>query len=118
MPLIQDDRLFGDISREFVVRHVDLLARILHSDPSVPFDVFAMTAEADRLLFDLCFFSLASVEEQSGFDRNGNVYTPLLAFQTRRVGDSDVLVGDTVVHGLVEDDTIKEGLALARSKLN
>lgn len=117
MALITDDTVFGDIARAFVVRHVDLVARILHNDPTVPFDAFAITPEADRLLFDLCFFTLASVEEQSGFPRGGDVYTPRIAFDTARGGGADVLVGTTVVHGLLEDDTMAEGLAMARDKL-
>ena len=117
MSLVQNNPLFAGISREFAVRYVDLMARILHQEELVNFDLANITPDADYLLGNICFAGSLNFEEQSGFDGDGKTYTPRVAFETDEGGPHPtVLIGDTQVHGLFEDDVIKEGIERAQKK--
>lgn len=118
MGLIQDNTLFAGITREFVIRYVEHTARILHGQDLVVFDLEQVTGDARDLLFDLCFIGILNFEEQGGFDGAGKSYTPRVAFETDKTNpEPTVLIGDTIVHGLIEDDVLDAGLAGARAKL-
>lgn len=118
MSLINDDTVYRKLSEELVIRHVDLMARILHSNPNVPFDLFELTKDADILLFDICFFSISTFEEQSGFEVDGNRFLPKPAFTTPDSHDKKVVIGDTILHGLADDPYIALGLERAKSKVD
>lgn len=118
MGLIQDNALFADISREFAVRYVALMARVFHSEDLVSFDLHNITDRDRDLLSNLCFFGLVNFEEQSGFDGAGKTYTPRVAFETDKTNaEPTVLIGANLVHGLIEDDVLNAGIERARAGL-
>ena len=118
MAIDHNERIFGPIADEFVVRYVKTIALNLHRNDLVPFDVHVYDTAMSDLLFELCFLGIAQFEEQSGFEGDGKTYTPRAAFETDRNAPSPtLLLGDTLLHGLVEDDVLNEGIARARASL-
>lgn len=118
MAIDHDDSIFGPLAREFVVRYVEKTALLLHRERSVSFDLLVYDTAMSDLLFNVCFLTIAQFEEQSGFESNGCAYTPRVAFETKRPASSpNLLVGDTLLHGLVEDDVLNEGVSRARTSL-
>ncbi|WP_422370149.1 hypothetical protein [Hoeflea sp.] len=116
MSIIQDNQLFEPIATEFVIRYVAVIARLLDQSPLVDFSLDSLTDEMNGLLFDLCFFGVVQLEEQSGFEGNGKTYTPRVAFETdRSTAEPNILLGDTIVHGLIETPVLEAGLARART---
>ncbi|MEM7695257.1 MAG: hypothetical protein AAF318_12465 [Pseudomonadota bacterium] len=112
MTVVIDHPLYGTLGREFVVRFIEAMARQLASSNLVNFDINNIGEEQMELLFSITFFGVGETEEQSGFEAGGQRYLPQLAFKTTP-GDG-VVLGDTVLHGLIADEHLEEGLARAR----
>lgn len=118
MAIDHDNSIFNPLAHEFVVRFVEKTALLLHRERSVSFDLIVYDTAMSDLLFSLCFLTIAQFEEQSGYDSNGKTYTPRVTFETDRSASTpNLLVGDTLLHGLVEDDVLDEGVSRARASL-
>ena len=117
MKVQHDPALFENIGKEFVARYVDALARALHREDLVDFNVNALSPEAENLLYNLCFVGMVEFEELSGFPRNGVNYTPRVSFEDRQSSEAELLIGDAYMHGLLDDDALKAGLESAQNTL-
>lgn len=118
MQLSQDNDTFAIAARELTVRFVRHVATIMHEAPEIAFDVTHSDASKSDLLFNMCFLGIVQFEELSGIDVNGAKHTPRVAFDINRNSPSNtVLIGDTLLHGLVEDSTLAEGVERARERV-
>lgn len=117
MAIVSDGGIFDPIAREFVIRYVEKIARMLDQQARVDFDLTNITEEAMTLLFELCFCGVAAFEDQSGFQGGGKTFTPRAAFEADKDSDPPtILVGHTLLHGLIEDDVLLAGIERARRR--
>lgn len=117
MQTIQDNDLFAALSEELTIRFVTFMARLLHTNTAAIFDLQNLTPDANNLLHDMCFFGIAQFEEQSGIEQGTERYVPRPTFTPRRATDGPLIVGDTIIHGLLSDEVLAEGVARAKAQL-
>lgn len=117
MLVTRDNETFGALSTEFAIRFVEFMARTLHQNSAAQFDLARMTPEAEALLYDICFFGIAQFEERSGMMHEGKRFGPLASFETIGQRPYKIVIGDTVIHSLLEDDVMAEGVERARSEV-
>lgn len=115
MDLIHDTNTFAPAARELAVRFIQRAAVVLHQAPEVDFDVADHDAAQSDLLFNICFFGVAEFEEQSGIDVLGVRYTPRVSFEPLCGSAANtILIGNTLVHGQIEQKQLAEGVTRAR----
>lgn len=108
---------FEVLARKLVVRYLEALAAGLARSQLVAFSLDKIGPAELDLMFDLGFIGIAQFEEQSGIAVRDATYTPRVAFEKGRAASAaDVLIGDTLLHGLVDDDTIHEAIARAAAQ--
>ncbi len=114
MTLLKDEMLYSNLSDEFIVRYVARIARILDREPLVKFSLSAMD-QADRdLLFTVCYEGVVNFEDAPALNGAGQAYVPRPSFHTKSETDPDVVVGDTLLHHLIDDPLIERGIEYAR----
>lgn len=118
MPVNDNEEIFAQVSRDFVVRYIAGMALMLHREEAVDFDLNNVTPDADTLLFTFCFSGIAAFEDQNTIAAGDTTYVPRAVFEIRpRPDPATLLIGDTLLHGMVGDDTIAEALADARQSI-
>lgn len=119
MQLIEDRETYAAAAEELAIRFITRMAICLHTAPEIEFDVTHVDAAQSDLLFDVCFKGAVEFEEQSGIKVGGTQYTPGIAFHTSRHNTgNDVLVGGALVHGLIDDPQLAEGVKRARQSVS
>jgi len=115
MPLIENEKDFDPMARELVVRYIAKMARLLAGQKLVDFDLANLSEAGKDLLFDICFFGIAEFEEQSCIDAASPCLNPRVTFETKApTMPPTLMLGSVFLHGLVDRDTINEGIARAR----
>jgi len=117
MQVTKENETFAALSAEFAIRFVEFMARTLHRNVASDFDLGHLTQEAEALLYDICFFGIAQIEERSGMVHEEVQYAPLASFETIGQRPYKIVVGDAVIHGLLEDDVMAEGISRARAHM-
>ncbi|SNR76921.1 hypothetical protein [Puniceibacterium sediminis] len=103
MPIDRNDPRFKIVATEFATRYVTAIAHQLRNSDLVTFSVDATTEEQSGILFDLCFFGMLQLEEQTGIEGDGQTWIPRVAFQEKgTTAEPNILLGDTIVHGLID----------------
>jgi len=119
MPLIEERETYAAAAEELAIRFITRMAICLHTAPEIEFDVTHADAAQSDLLFDICFKGAVEFEEQSGIEVGGTKYTPGIAFHTSRsTTANDILVGGALVHGLIDDPQLAEGVRRARKSVS
>lgn len=118
MQLVHNTEVFDPAANELDIRFIQSMALCLHKSASVDFDVLSPNAASSDLLFEICFKGAGEFEEQSGIEADGTKYTPRVAFDNTRYGNGDtILVGNGLVHGMIDDPQLAEGVRRARESL-
>lgn len=119
MQLNQNDDTFAIAVQELAVRFIQGIAICLHKSPDVAFDVTRADAANSDLLFDICFKGAIEFEEQSGIEVVGTKYTPRVVFDSSRFNNvHTILIGSSLVHGMIDSPQLAEGVMRARRSVN
>jgi len=119
MELIEDRETYAAAAEELAIRFITRMAICLHTAPEIEFDVTHADAAQSDLLFDICFKGAVEFEEQSGIEVGGTKHTPGIAFHTSSPStENDILIGGALVHGLIDDPQIVEGVSRARQSVS
>ncbi|MFY0611001.1 MAG: hypothetical protein JXQ99_05705 [Hyphomicrobiaceae bacterium] len=117
---VTDDAAFEAVAKEFAIDYLRKIAKTLHDNPSVDFDLESPSESQSELLFDLAFFGAIAFENKRPTVVGDIRYVPVFSgfSYTTTGGTNRILTGSALIHGLVDDPKlVSEALARAKAQI-